>query len=274
MKNNPIILALILLLVYGCASVSITGRKQLMLVSDEEVLGLSKQSFNSYMKKAKISTNAANNKTVSEVGRRIAHAVETFLRQNGKEADIKNFHWEFHLVQDPSANAFCMPGGKIVVNAGLLKIAETPDELAVVLGHEIAHAVAKHSAERISQQIVAEYGGQILGAIMQEQSNTAKVLAQQVYGLGAQVGVMLPYSRINEYEADHLGLIFAAMAGYDPGVAIEFWKKMAASGGGEGWEFASTHPSNANRIAKLKEIMPKALKYKKKTGAFRYERQF
>lgn len=251
-----------LLAMQGCSTVALTGRRQLHLVSDEEVLSLSNQSFSEYMATAKPSTNAQQTAMVVRVGRRIATAVETYLRNNGRADDIKEFAWEFHLVQDKTPNAFCLPGGKIVVNDGILPYTQTEDGLAIVLGHEVAHAVAKHSAERLSQQMLLNYGGVGLGLLLSRQSDTTQELAQTVYGLGSQVGVMLPYSRLNESEADHMGLIFAAMAGYNPEAAIPFWQRMSQQGGGTP-EFLSTHPSDGNRIKRLQEWMPEAMKYYK-----------
>jgi len=258
------ILLIVLLTINGCSTVALTGRKQLHLVSDEEVLSLSNKSFTDYMATAKPSTNATQTAMVVKVGRRIANAVETYLRNNGRADDIKDFAWEFHLVQDKEPNAFCMPGGKIVVNEGILPYTQTEEGLAIVLGHEVAHAVAKHSAERISQQMLMSYGGVALGLLLSNKSEETQNLAQTVYGLGAQVGVMLPYSRLDESEADHMGLIFAAMAGYNPEAAIPFWQRMAAQGTSAP-EFLSTHPSDNTRIARLREVMPEALKYYKGT---------
>lgn len=247
-------LALPLLLLLGCSTVAVTGRKQLLLVSDEEVLSLSQQSFSEYMRTAKPSTNKAKTQMVQKVGRNIANSVETYLKSVGRTNDVKGFAWEFHLVQDKTANAFCMPGGKIVVNEGILAYATTEDELAIILGHEIAHAVAKHSAERISQQMLVKYGGAVLDGALNMKSPLTRTLAQSVYGLGAQYGVMLPYSRSNETEADHLGLIFASMAGYNPNAAVSFWTKMSA-GGQSTPEFFSTHPSDATRIRNLEKLI-------------------
>lgn len=256
---------LMLLTIYGCSTVALTGRKQLRLVSNEEVLSLSKQSFNEYMATAKPSTNAAQAAMVARVGKRIAAAVEKYLSTHGRAGDIKEFAWEFHLVQDKEPNAFCMPGGKIVVNEGILPYTQTEEGLAIVLGHEVAHAVAKHSAERISQQMLMSYGGTALGLVLMKKSEETQTLAQTVYGLGAQVGVMLPYSRLNENEADYIGLIFTAMAGYNPEAAISFWQRMAAQGGSTP-EFLSTHPSDNTRIKRLQEYMPEALKYYRESG--------
>jgi len=251
---------LLALLVGACSTVAVTGRKQLLLVSDSEVMSLSNQSFQQYMASAKPSTNAANTAMVVRVGKRIANAVESYMKANGLSSDLQNYAWEFHLVQSNEANAFCMPGGKIVVYEGLLPYTQTESALAIVLGHEVAHAVAKHSAERMSQQLLANYGAQALSVLTSGKSAVTQQITQQVYGLGANYGVMLPYSRKNESEADHMGLIFAAMAGYDPNVAISFWGRMAQMGNSTP-EFFSDHPSDASRIAKIKKELPEALKY-------------
>lgn len=261
MRKQIYVVALSLsLFLVGCSTVALTGRKQLLLVSDEEVLSLSNQGFSDYMKSAKPSSNTQNSIMVQRVGRRIATAVETYLKSVGRQADIAHFAWEFHLVKDSSPNAFCMPGGKIVVNEGILPYTKSENGLAIVLGHEVAHAVAKHSAERISHQMVKSYGGEVLGLALSKKSPVTQMLAQQVYGLGAEYGVMLPYSRANESEADELGLIFAAMAGYNPDVAVEFWERMSA-GSGAVPEFLSTHPSGTTRIARIKQLLPKARSY-------------
>ena len=261
--KKSVVAVFLLVLFAGCSSVALTGRKQLLLVSDSEVMSLSNSSFRDYMKTAKPSANAANTEMVVRVGKKIAGAVETYLRNNGMADEVRNFAWEFHLVQDPEPNAFCMPGGKIVVNEGILPYTRTEEGLAIVLGHEVGHAVAKHSAERLSQQMVASYGGQILGGLLSNQSAVTQTLAQQVYGLGAQYGVMLPYSRKNESEADHLGLVFAAMAGYNPQEAVAFWQRMSSSGSQKVPEFMSTHPSDASRISNIRKLMPEAMKYYK-----------
>lgn len=256
------IMVILAFLIAGCSTVALTGRRQLHLVSDEEVMSLSRQSFNEYMKTARPSANALNTAMVVRVGTRIANAVEEYLRSNGRADDIQQFAWEFHLVQDATPNAFCMPGGKIVVNEGILPYTQTENGLAIVLGHEVAHAVAKHSAERISQQMLVNYGGAALGVVLQDRSELTQTIAQQVYGLGSQVGIILPYSRLNESEADRMGLVFAAMAGYNPQEAIPFWQRMSANSAHVP-EFLSTHPSDNSRIRRLQELMPEAMKYYK-----------
>jgi predicted Zn-dependent protease len=254
-------LFIILLLLSACGSVPLTGRKQVMLVSDQEVLSSSLTQYNNFLKEAALSTDKAQIDKVMRVGRNIAAATEAYLRDNGLEAEIKNFAWEFNYVKIEEANAFCMPGGKIVVYEGLMPFAPTDAELAAVLGHEVAHAVAKHASERMSQQILAQYGGLILEQAVSGTSSSTQTIANTVYGLGAQYGLMLPYSRKHEYEADHMGLIFMSMAGYDPRAAISFWTKMSQGKTASVPEFMSTHPSDANRIAELQKYLPDALKY-------------
>ncbi|MBO7418258.1 MAG: M48 family metallopeptidase [Bacteroidaceae bacterium] len=251
------------LLLTSCGSVPITGRKQLNLVSDQEVLSSSLSQYASYMKGAKISGNSTQSAMVTRVGKKIAAATEAYLNANGLADEVKNFAWEFNLVQDDQLNAFCMPGGKIVVYEGLMKIISSDDELAVVLGHEVAHAVAKHSNERMSQQLVAQYGAQVLGGVLSNKSAAVQSMASQVYGIGAQYGMMLPFSRKHESEADYMGLILMTIAGYTPDVAVGFWEKMSAGGSASVPEFMSTHPSDKTRISDIQKNLPEI---KKKYG--------
>lgn len=247
-------------LMQGCGSVPITGRRQLMLVSDQQVISLSLQQYQDYINTADIITGTSEAQTVQRVGMRIAKAVETFLKNNGASSEIKNYTWEFKLVKDNSINAFAMPGGKVVVYSGLLPVTQNEASLAVVIGHEIGHVVAKHANERISQQLALQYGSAVAGELLGGVAATQ--IGQTVFGLGAQMGVMLPYARKQEYEADELGLIFMAMAGYDPRVAIPFWTRMAQSSqGGKIPEFLSTHPTDVKRIGNMEKILPEALKY-------------
>ena len=245
------------------STVPITGRKHTLLVSDAEVLSLSNKQYSEFMKTAKASTNAQNTAMVKRVGQRLAAAVETYLKNNGLSSEIKNFAWEFNLVQNSEANAFCMPGGKIVVYEGLLPYTKDEPSLAIVLGHEIAHAVAKHSAEQMSKQIKNQYGTQILGSVLSAAGvgSTTTQLAQIIAQKGLQFR-SLKYSRDNETEADRMGLIFAAMAGYDPNVAVSFWQRMSQGSSNQSDMF-SDHPSDAKRIAAIKAEMPEALKYYK-----------
>lgn len=255
-------LCISLMLLTACGSVPLTGRKQVLLVSDQEVLTSSLTQYSDYMKGATLSSSKTGTDMVTRVGKRIAAATEQYLKNNGMEGEIANFKWEFHLVKDPQINAFCMPGGKIVVYEGLMNIVKSDDELAVVIGHEVAHAVAKHSNERMSQQIMAQYGAQILGQALNNKSTIVQQMGNTVYGLGAQYGVMLPFSRKHELEADYMGLVFMAMAGYNPDVAVDFWQKMSANGSGATPEFMSTHPADATRIARIREYLPEVEKYR------------
>ncbi|MCK9342581.1 MAG: M48 family metallopeptidase [Massilibacteroides sp.] len=263
MKNFLFLLCALFML-NSCGTVPLTGRQQIMLVSNEEILSSSLKQYDSYITKSQKSTNAQAIRRVVTVGKRVAAATEAYLKANGLASEVSNFSWEFNLVKDDQVNAFCMPGGKIVVYEGLLKVAQTDAELALVLGHEIAHAVAKHSNERMSQQMLEQYGMQIINQATQQKSEAINVLANSVYGLGTKYGIMLPFSRTQEYEADRLGLMFMAMAGYDPQIAAGFWRKMSAQGGASAPEFMNTHPSDANRIAQIEKYLPEAMKRYKK----------
>lgn len=263
--KNLLLLLIIPILLSGCGSVPITGRKQLSLVSDQEVLTLSLQQYDKFMKENKKSTDTKNTALVQKVGRNIANAVETFLRNNGYSDLVAEYSWEFNLVKSTEVNAFCMPGGKIVVYEGILPYTQDETGLAVVLGHEVAHAVAKHSNERMSQQVVSQLGGTALGVALMNKSEETQSIAMAVYGLGAQFGVMLPFSRKQELEADHLGLIFMTMAGYDPRQAPAFWERMSQQGG-KTPVFLSTHPSDNTRMKELEKEMPEAMKYYKGHG--------
>lgn len=243
-------------------TVPVTGRKHKIAVSDEQVLSLSNQEYTKYMASAKKSSNAQQTALVQKVGKKLAAAVETYLKANGYADQLKYFSWEFNLVEDKQVNAFCMPGGKIVVYEGLLPYTQNEAGLAIVLGHEIAHAVAKHSAEQLSKQQNQQMGTSILGTVLnQTVGNGVGDIAAQVAGTYFSFR-NLKYSRDNETEADHIGLIFAAMAGYNPQEAIPFWKRMAAGNSNQS-DIFSDHPSDAKRIAALEKAMPEAMKYYK-----------
>ena len=245
------------------STVPITGRKQNLLVSDGEILSLSNQQYRQYMQSAKPSANATNTAMVKRVGQNLANAVVAYLKANGMANEVQNYAWEFNLVQDNQVNAWCMPGGKIVVYEGLLPVTQDEASLAIVLGHEIAHAVAKHSAERLSNEYKNQYGTAIVGAVLQGAGVSQDT--QQLIALGQSLGGQLwtsGFSRKQESEADHMGLIFAAMAGYDPRVATAFWQRMAAQGNSSNSLF-SDHPSDETRIQNIQAWMPEALKYYK-----------
>lgn len=264
-KISSFILALVAAILVSCGTTStvpITGRKQTLMVSDGEVLTLANQQYQEFMKSAKASTNSTNTAMVKRVGQKLASAVNNYLTNNGLASEVNNFAWEFNLVQDKQVNAWCMPGGKIVVYEGLLPVTQDEASLAIVLGHEIAHAVAKHSAEQLSTQMKQQYGVQIGSAVagaLGMGTNTQSIV-QAVVAQGFNFK-NLSYSRSHESEADHMGLIFAAMAGYNPQVAITFWERMAAASTSQTAEFLSDHPSDAKRIKQIQGWMPEALKY-------------
>ena len=268
---KTIILSLAAALLVSCGTtktVPITGRQQSLMVSDGDVLSLSNQQYQEFMKTAKLSTNAENTAMVKRVGQNLATAVTNYMNANGMGADLQNFNWTFNLVENKEANAWCMPGGLICVYEGILPLTKDEPSLAIVLGHEIAHAVARHSAEQMSTQIKQQYGMQIGAAVlggMGVGSNTSSII-QAIAAQGFNFK-NLSYSRNHESEADHMGLIFAAMAGYDPQVAVAFWQRMAAASNNQRSEFFSDHPSDATRIKQIQGWMPEALKYYKGNSA-------
>ena len=249
----------ILTLFVQCASVPLTGRKQVILLPESEMMQMSLTSYGEFLKENKLYT-----RRVKEVGTRIAAAVEAYFKSQGLEKQIEGYQWEFNLVQSPEMNAWCMPGGKVVVYEGILPVCENDDGLAVVMGHEIAHAIARHGNERMSQQMLIQAGSTAAAYALKEKSESTQALLGTAIGLGANYGVILPFSRKHELEADRLGLIFMTIAGYNPEEAIPFWTRMASAGSGQKPpEFMSTHPSDAHRIEQIKALMPEVLKYKK-----------
>lgn len=262
------VMSMVAVLLVSCGTsntVPITGRKQNLMVSDGEILTLSTQQYQEFMKTAKLSTSATNTAMVKRVGQNLANAVVSYLNANGLQNDVQNYQWTFNLVADNQANAWCMPGGLIVVYEGILPITQDEASLAIVLGHEIAHAVARHSAEQMSTKIKQQYGVQGLGAlasVLGVGSNTVAI-GQAVAAQGLNFA-NLKYSRDHENEADHMGLIFAAMAGYDPSVAVTFWQRMSAASGNKSTsEFLSDHPSDATRIKNIQGWLPEAKQYYK-----------
>lgn len=266
-KLRFILVSMVAALMVSCGTTStvpITGRQQTLMVSDGEVLSLATQQYKEFMKSAKVSTNATNTALVKRVGQNLATAVTNYLNSNGLSSEVQNFAWEFNLVQDKQVNAWCMPGGKIVVYEGLLPVTQDEASLSIVLGHEIAHAVAKHSAEQLSTQVKQQYamqiGSMVAGALGMGTNTQSIIQAIAAQGFNFK---NLSYSRNHENEADHMGLIFAAMAGYDPKVATTFWQRMAAQSTNQTAEFLSDHPSDATRIKNIQGWMPEALKYYK-----------
>ncbi len=259
----PIIL--LALTVYYCSTVPITGRSQLSLISASEMNSMSFAQYGDFLKQSKISSNKTTVDMVKRVGVKIQHAVETYFAQNNLSKELEGYAWEFNVVESEEVNAWCMPGGKVVVYTGILPITKDETGLAVVMGHEIAHAIAQHGAERMSQGLLQQLGGVALSIAIKDKPQETQNLFMTAYGIGTTVGVMLPFSRTQESEADRLGLIFMAMAGYNPNYAVDFWTRMAAQGGGgKPPEFLSTHPSDETRIADIKKELPEALSYYKK----------
>ncbi len=255
------------LLVSGCSLVPLTGRRQINLVSDAQVVAISEQQYRSFISQAPKSRDMAQTERTREMGKRIASATERYLRSIGHTEDIRYFRWEFNLIASNQVNAFCMPGGKIVVYEGILPVARTDDELATVIAHEVAHAVAKHSNERLSQAILRQYGGQALGQILSGSSAGAQVVGNILYNVGGKLIFELPYSRKQEYEADQIGLYLMALAGYDYHNAPNLWVKMASrSGGGNQSEVISSHPNDQNRIKAIREEIPRVEAFMRSGG--------
>ncbi|WP_245598697.1 M48 family metallopeptidase [Sporocytophaga myxococcoides] len=262
MLNKGKLILLSLAIAIGCSKVPVTGRKQLDIVPNSQVLALAKSEYNEFLKTNKVVNNTSQAEEVEKVGRNIANAVEAYLKKEKQTKLLEGYNWQFNLVEDPQINAWCMPGGKVVVFTGIMPITQSEAGLATVMGHEIAHAVARHGNERMSQGLTAQLGGVALDVALSSKPDQTRNLFMAAYGVGANVGILLPYSRLQESEADRIGLIFMSMAGYDPAEAINFWERMEkASQGGEPPEFLSTHPSHKTRIEELKKQLPEALKY-------------
>lgn len=249
---------------YSCSTVPLTGRKQLNILPESQMISMSLTSYSEFLKTNKISDDHADAALVNEVGKNIASAVTRYLTENKLADRIAGYQWEFNLIEDKTPNAWCMPGGKVVVYTGILPYTQDKNGMAVVLSHEIAHAVARHGNERMSQTLVAQFGNIALDQLIKDKPQETKNIFNAAYGAGTQVGVMLPFSREHELEADKLGLIFMSMAGYDPETALTFWQRMSQSGGAKPPEFLSTHPSDETRLRKIKAEIPEAEKYYKK----------
>lgn len=269
MKCSSLFSLLLLALFFtSCTTVPLTGRKQMNLLPEATMTQMGFTQYDAFMKENPKSRNRQAARQVQEVGTRISTSVNQFLTKNGLENQLKHFDWEFNLVADKTPNAWCMPGGKVVFYEGILPFTRNENGLAVVMGHEIAHAVARHGNERMSQQLVTQLGGLALTKALEEKPEETQQIFYAAYGIGSQIGVLLPYSRLHEKEADRLGLIFMAMAGYDPRGAVEFWERMAnANRGNQPPEWLSTHPLNETRIADMKANMPEALTYYQSSGS-------
>ncbi|MCD6460672.1 M48 family metallopeptidase [bacterium] len=269
-KNNIffplILLLLIIFFINGCATVPITNRHQLNIMSEQEITASSLQTYNELISNSALSKDKQAKQTLNKVGNRLSKATEELLVELNKSDEINYLDWEFNLIEDKNtANAFCMPGGKIVVYTGILPITKDENGLAAVVGHEIGHAIAKHGNERISHLMIRNMGASILANILSqgESTNQTQQLILIAYGLGTQLGAILPYSRLHESEADKLGMIIMAKAGYDPVNAIYLWQRMQENSNNSIPEFISTHPNSKTRIEQMKAFLPEAEKYYK-----------
>lgn len=258
-KSKIAFLVGVLLLLISCATNPFTGKKSLNFVSNSELFPSSFQQYDTFIKENKVILETADAKRVESIGLKIKAAAARWLTANGQAMYLKEYQWEYKLIDSKEVNAWCMPGGKIVVYSGILPITKDDAGLATVMGHEVSHALANHGAQRMSAAKFQQIGAAGVAVATGNQSASKQEMWQQYYGIGSQVGVMLPFSRSHENEADKIGLILMAIAGYNPEQAITFWERMAAnSGGNKAPEFLSTHPADATRIANLKKLVPEA----------------
>ncbi|NPA67029.1 MAG: M48 family metallopeptidase [Chlorobi bacterium] len=261
-----ILLSAVILTVYSCTTVKMSGRKQLNLVPNSQIFPASFAQYDQFIKEHKLSTDQKNTARVKAIGNNLINAVNKYYQKNGWSSDLRGYKWEVNLVEDPQLNAFCMPGGKIVYYTGLLKVTTTDAEIAAVMGHEISHALANHGSERMTM----EYGQQIGSILTMLATSKASPENQQkwaaIYGYGSTLGVILPYSRTHESEADKMGQIIMAIAGYNPDAAANVWVKMQQLGGQQPPEILSTHPSHERRMNNLRKWAPEAKQIARQFG--------
>ena len=256
----------------GCKTNPFTGQKNLNFVSNSQIFPASFQQYDQFLSENKVITGTEQSQMVKNVGQKIVTAAERYLNANGYQGYLKDYAWEFNLVKDDQVNAFAMPGGKVIVFTGILPVAQDETGLAVVMAHEVSHALADHGAQRMSAAELQQLGAVVGGAALSGQSQATQQIFAQAYGLGTQVGVMLPFSRSQEAEADHIGLTLMAIAGYDPDAAVNLWKRMQAqSNGQEPPEFLSTHPSNQTRINNLEQWAAQAKAEARKFGVTNFK---
>ncbi|MBP9020890.1 MAG: M48 family metallopeptidase [Syntrophobacterales bacterium] len=263
-RRNVIFIVLLLACLLACTTVPLTERRSLNLVPDSDILSLSLQQYQETLGKSKLSQDEEKVLMVKRVGERIARAAEEFMRESGREADIQGYEWEFNLIDDPkTVNAWCMPGGKVAVYTGILPIAKDETGLAVIIGHEVAHAIAKHGNERMSQAMLVQLGGIGLSIALAQKPAATRRIFQEAYGVTTEVAYVLPYSRLQEAEADRIGLVLMAKAGYDPREAVALWERMNSRESGRTVEFLSTHPVPESRIKNIRSLIPEAMRYYK-----------
>lgn len=254
------------LLLYSCSTVPITERKRVNVVNDAQILPASFAQYENFLKENSLSTDAEMAAEIKNVGLRISKSVDRFMRANGMTQEANNYQWEFKLVQGDQMNAWCLPGGKVVFYTGILPVCQNTNGIAAVMGHEIAHAFAKHGQERMTSSYGQQLGGIAVAIGTSGQNYETQMLWNSVYGISSQVG-MLAYSRTHETEADKLGMVFMIMAGYDPEESIQLWKRMKENSKGEAPpEFLSTHPSDDTRIEELKKYLPVARMHAREYG--------
>lgn len=246
---------------YSCFKNPVTGRSSLNLIDQGTMSQLSNQEYTKFISSHKTVKGTSDGQLVTKVGNKLVMAIQKYFKDRGESQVISGYNWEFNVVNENQANAWCMPGGKVVVYSGIFPITKTEAGLAVVMGHEIAHAIAQHGNERMSQGLVQQAGGVALSVALANKPAATRNLFNTAYGVGTTLGGTLPYSRKHESEADEMGLIFMAMAGYNPNEAVAFWQRMAQNNGSSPPEILSTHPSNTSRINHIKSFMPKAMKY-------------
>ncbi|NQU67180.1 MAG: M48 family metallopeptidase [Candidatus Marinimicrobia bacterium] len=255
-------ISLLTILLSTCATVPITGRRQLAMVPQNTILEYSESNYREFLNENKIITSGTIVRMIKHVGENVTNAVIEYFTEQGKLSLLDGYNWEFNLVEKEDANAWCMPGGKVVVYTGILDITKHEGGLAVVMAHEIAHAIANHGNERMSQVLLAQMGGMALSTAMASRPQQTQDLWMQVFGMGANLGILLPYSRVHESEADRLGMVFMAKAGYDPDFALEFWQRMSdMKNGNVSEEILSTHPSDEHRIQEIRDLIPEVEEY-------------
>lgn len=259
---RPVLAISALLAVVSCSTVAFTGRRRILMYSDSQIMSLSDQSYAAMMDTMKLSSDYVRSAMVTQVGQKLTAAITLYLTATGETELLEGLKWDYKLVRSREVNAFCLPNGKIVFYEGIMPYCSNPDYVAVVMGHEIAHAIARHGNERMSQRSVLSVAGTVASAVIGLRSGQeSQELFNLAYNIGGQYGVLLPFSRKHELEADEIGLVIMALAGYDVDKAPEFWKRLSAGDGASAPAVMSTHPSNSRRIAAIEKAIPNAKLY-------------